>query len=120
MKREDPPPTCSSPTSALYDRDDRHGGLHDHRCMSSARAGRSLLAIKRTCRRGSRRHQCGALADVRHDALRRDGGAAGGIYAVILLVVTPQTVFGALTSAQALIVTLFGGVGSSGGRSSAT
>ena len=37
--------------------------------------------------------------------------AAGGIYAVILLVVTPQTVFGALTSAQALIVTLFGGVG---------
>ena len=37
--------------------------------------------------------------------------AAGGIYAIILLVVTPQTVFGALTSAQALIVTLFGGVG---------
>jgi len=37
--------------------------------------------------------------------------AAGGFYAVILLVVTPQTVFGALTSAQALIVTLFGGVG---------
>jgi len=37
--------------------------------------------------------------------------AAGGIYAVILLVVTPLTVFGALTSAQALIVTLFGGVG---------
>jgi len=37
--------------------------------------------------------------------------AAGGIYAVILLVVTPASVFGALTSAQALIVTLFGGVG---------
>jgi branched-chain amino acid transport system permease protein len=37
--------------------------------------------------------------------------AAGGIYAVILLVVTPLSVFGALTSAQALIVTLFGGVG---------
>jgi branched-chain amino acid transport system permease protein len=36
---------------------------------------------------------------------------AGGIYAIILLVVTPQSVFGALTSAQALIVTLFGGVG---------
>jgi branched-chain amino acid transport system permease protein len=30
---------------------------------------------------------------------------------VILLVVTPQSVFGMLTSAQALIVTLFGGVG---------
>jgi branched-chain amino acid transport system permease protein len=37
-------------------------------------------------------------------------GAAGGFYAVVLLVVTPLTVFGMLTSAQALIVTLFGGV----------
>ena len=36
--------------------------------------------------------------------------AAGGFYAVVLLVVTPVTVFGLLTSAQALIVTLFGGV----------
>jgi branched-chain amino acid transport system permease protein len=36
--------------------------------------------------------------------------AAGGFYAVVLLVVTPLTVFGMLTSAQALIVTLFGGV----------
>jgi len=35
----------------------------------------------------------------------------GGLYAVVLLVVTPQTVFGMLTSAQALVVTLFGGVG---------
>jgi ABC-type branched-subunit amino acid transport system ATPase component/ABC-type branched-subunit amino acid transport system permease subunit len=38
-------------------------------------------------------------------------GAAGGLYAVILLVVTPASVFGMLTSAQALIVALFGGVG---------
>jgi len=37
--------------------------------------------------------------------------AAGGVYAIVLLVITPQTVFGALISAQALIVTLFGGVG---------
>jgi len=37
--------------------------------------------------------------------------AAGGFYAVVLLVVTPESVFGMLTSAQALIVTLFGGVG---------
>jgi len=36
--------------------------------------------------------------------------AAGGFYAVLLLVVTPPAVFGMLTSAQALIVTLFGGV----------
>jgi branched-chain amino acid transport system permease protein len=37
--------------------------------------------------------------------------AAGGLYAVVLLVVTPQTMFGVATSAQALIVALFGGVG---------
>jgi ABC-type branched-subunit amino acid transport system ATPase component len=37
--------------------------------------------------------------------------AAGGLYAVVLLVVTPESVFGMLTSAQALIVALFGGVG---------
>ncbi len=37
--------------------------------------------------------------------------AAGGLYAVVLLVITPPTVFGVLASAQALIVTLFGGVG---------
>jgi len=37
--------------------------------------------------------------------------AAGGLYAVVLLVVTPDDVFGLLTSSQALIVTLFGGVG---------
>ncbi len=36
--------------------------------------------------------------------------AVGGLYAVMLLVVTPPSVFGMLTSAQALIVTLFGGV----------
>ena len=38
-------------------------------------------------------------------------GAAGGLYACVLLVVTPETVFGVLTSAQALTITLFGGVG---------
>ena len=38
-------------------------------------------------------------------------GAIGGFYAVILLVVTPPSVFGMLTSAQALIIALFGGVG---------
>jgi len=37
--------------------------------------------------------------------------AAGGLYAVVLLVVTPDSVFGMLTSAQALVVALFGGVG---------
>jgi branched-chain amino acid transport system permease protein len=38
-------------------------------------------------------------------------GVAGGLYAVVLLVVTPETAFGLSTSAQALIVTMFGGVG---------
>ena len=37
--------------------------------------------------------------------------AAGGLYAVVLLVVTPQSMFGMLVSAQALVVSLFGGVG---------
>jgi branched-chain amino acid transport system ATP-binding protein/branched-chain amino acid transport system permease protein len=36
---------------------------------------------------------------------------AGGLYAVVLLVVTPQSMFGMLVSAQALVVSLFGGVG---------
>ena len=37
-------------------------------------------------------------------------GSAGGLYACVLLIVTPHSVFGILTSAQALTVTLFGGV----------
>ena len=39
------------------------------------------------------------------------GSTVGGLYAVVLLVVTPNTVFGVLTSALALVVVLFGGVG---------
>jgi ABC-type branched-subunit amino acid transport system ATPase component/ABC-type branched-subunit amino acid transport system permease subunit len=38
--------------------------------------------------------------------------AAGGLYACVLLVVTPDGVFGMLVSAQAVVVTLFGGVAS--------
>jgi ABC-type branched-subunit amino acid transport system ATPase component/ABC-type branched-subunit amino acid transport system permease subunit len=38
-------------------------------------------------------------------------GAVGGFYAVVLLVVTPPSVFGMLVSAQALTVSMFGGVG---------
>jgi branched-chain amino acid transport system permease protein len=36
--------------------------------------------------------------------------AAGGLYACVLLIVTPDSVFGVIVSAQALTVTLFGGV----------
>ncbi|HTU53604.1 MAG TPA: branched-chain amino acid ABC transporter ATP-binding protein/permease [Acetobacteraceae bacterium] len=38
------------------------------------------------------------------------GAASGGLYACVLLVVTPDSVFGVIVSAQALVVTLFGGV----------
>jgi ABC-type branched-subunit amino acid transport system ATPase component/ABC-type branched-subunit amino acid transport system permease subunit len=38
-------------------------------------------------------------------------GSVGGFYAVVLLVVTPPSVFGMLVSAQALTVSMFGGVG---------
>ncbi len=38
-------------------------------------------------------------------------GATGAFYAVVLLVVTPISVFGMLVSAQALTVAMFGGVG---------
>jgi ABC-type branched-subunit amino acid transport system ATPase component/ABC-type branched-subunit amino acid transport system permease subunit len=38
-------------------------------------------------------------------------GAIGAFYAVVLLVVTPSSVFGMLVSAQALTVAMFGGVG---------
>ena len=38
--------------------------------------------------------------------------AAGGFYARVLLVVTPDSVFGMIVSAQAVVVTLFGGVAS--------
>jgi ABC-type branched-subunit amino acid transport system ATPase component/ABC-type branched-subunit amino acid transport system permease subunit len=39
------------------------------------------------------------------------GGLAGGFHAVVLQVVTPHGVLGTVVSAQALILTLFGGIG---------
>ncbi|MBI1207160.1 MAG: ATP-binding cassette domain-containing protein [Azospirillum sp.] len=38
-------------------------------------------------------------------------GAVGSFYAVVILVITPSSVFGMLVSAQALTVAMFGGVG---------
>ena len=80
--------------------------------VERSRFGRSLLAIKQN-------QPAAEAAGI--DATRWKmhammlsaamAAAAGGLYAVVLLVVTPQTVFGALVSAQALVVTLFGGVG---------
>jgi branched-chain amino acid transport system permease protein len=42
-------------------------------------------------------------------------GAAGGLYALAILVVTPASVFGMLVSAQALIIPMFGGRGTAWG-----
>ena len=38
-------------------------------------------------------------------------GAAGALYGVVILVITPASVFGVVVSAQAMILTLFGGAG---------
>ena len=63
-------------------------------------------------RRRSRRHRHAGLEAARDHALSGAiAGAIGGFYAVVLLVVTPHSVFGMLVSAQALTVTMFGGVG---------
>jgi branched-chain amino acid transport system permease protein len=40
---------------------------------------------------------------------------AGGVYGVVQLIVTPESVFGLLVSSRALIVTLFGGIGAVAG-----
>lgn len=42
-------------------------------------------------------------------------GAAGGVYAVVLLIVSPPAVFGSIVSAQAAIFAMFGGVGAIAG-----
>jgi branched-chain amino acid transport system permease protein len=80
--------------------------------IERSRFGRSLLAIKQNEPAAE-----AAGIDARRQkmyAIMVSGAfaaAAGGLYANILLVVTPQTMFGMLVSAQALIVSLFGGVG---------
>jgi ABC-type branched-subunit amino acid transport system ATPase component/ABC-type branched-subunit amino acid transport system permease subunit len=80
--------------------------------VERSRFGRSLLAIKQN----QPAAEAAGINATRWKmlAMMLSAGmaaAAGGLYAIILLVVTPQTVFGALVSAQALIVALFGGVG---------
>src|SRR6185295_14767655 len=61
--------------------------------------------------RGGGRGHSHAGVEVEGDQLSGAlAGAAGGFYAVVLLVVTPPAVFGMLVSTQALIVAMFGGV----------
>jgi branched-chain amino acid transport system permease protein len=81
--------------------------------VENSRFGMSLLAIKQNEpaaeAAGINTWRLKMLALMLSGAL---AAVAGGLYAVILLVVTPETVFGMLVSAQALILALFGGVGS--------
>jgi branched-chain amino acid transport system ATP-binding protein/branched-chain amino acid transport system permease protein len=82
------------------------------RTIEESRFGRSLIAIKQNEpaaeAAGIDTLRCKLLAITLSGAI---AGAIGGFYAVILLIVTPPTVFGMITSAQALVVTLFGGIG---------
>jgi ABC-type branched-subunit amino acid transport system ATPase component/ABC-type branched-subunit amino acid transport system permease subunit len=80
--------------------------------VERSRFGLSLLAIKQN----EAAAEAAGIQTWRWKmlAIMQSGGfaaAAGGLYAVILLVVTPPTVFDVLVSAQALIFCLFGGVG---------
>jgi ABC-type branched-subunit amino acid transport system ATPase component/ABC-type branched-subunit amino acid transport system permease subunit len=81
--------------------------------VESSRFGMSLLAIKQNEpaaeAAGINTWRWKMLALMLSGAL---AAMAGGLYGVVLLVVTPETVFGMLVSAQALILALFGGVGS--------
>jgi branched-chain amino acid transport system permease protein len=79
--------------------------------VARSRFGLSLLAIKQ-----NEPAAMGAGIDPRRWKLRALilsaalTGLAGGLYAVVLVIVTPAAVFGMHVSAQALIVSLFGGV----------
>jgi ABC-type branched-subunit amino acid transport system ATPase component/ABC-type branched-subunit amino acid transport system permease subunit len=82
------------------------------RSMERSRFGMALLAIKQN-------EQAAEAAGIdtlawKLRAISLSGAiasAVGAFYAVVLLVVTPVSVFGMLVSAQALTVAMFGGVG---------
>ena len=82
------------------------------RTLERSRYGMSLLAIKQDETAAEAAGIDTLLWKLRAIAL--SGGlaaAAGGLYAVVQLIVTPLSVFGLLVSAQALVVAMFGGVG---------
>jgi ABC-type branched-subunit amino acid transport system ATPase component/ABC-type branched-subunit amino acid transport system permease subunit len=82
------------------------------RAVERGRFGMALLAIKQN-QAAAEAAGINALA-WKLRAITLSGaiaGALGAFYAVVLLVVTPQSVFGMLVSAQALTVAMFGGVG---------
>ncbi|MBO0765151.1 MAG: branched-chain amino acid ABC transporter ATP-binding protein/permease [Hyphomicrobiaceae bacterium] len=82
------------------------------RMVEQSRFGMALLAIKQN----EAAAQAAGIDTIKWKlrAITLSGAmasAVGAFYAVVLLVVTPVSVFGMLVSAQALTVTLFGGVG---------
>ncbi len=80
--------------------------------IERSRFGMALLAIKQN-EAAAEAAGINTLA-WKLKAITLSGAIAGGIgafYAIVLLVVTPQSVFGMLVSAQALTVAMFGGVG---------
>ena len=115
MKREAPAPTCSSRTTAST----RCWRWCCWRCIvlitrmvEQSRFGMALLAIKQN----EAAAEAAGINTLKWKlyAITLSGAiasAVGAFYAVVLLVVTPVSVFGMLVSAQALTVTLFGGVG---------
>jgi ABC-type branched-subunit amino acid transport system ATPase component/ABC-type branched-subunit amino acid transport system permease subunit len=82
------------------------------RVIERSRFGMSLIAIKQN-EAAAEAAGVNTLAwKLRAIALSGAiAGAVGAFYAVVLLVVTPVSVFGMLVSAQALTVSMFGGVG---------
>ena len=82
------------------------------RAIERSRFGMALLAIKQNEAAAEAAGINTLVWKLRAIALSGAiAGAIGGFYAVVLLVVTPQSVFGMLVSAQALTVAMFGGVG---------
>lgn len=80
--------------------------------LGKSRFGLSLLAIKQNelaaQASGIDPFRWKLLALVISGAI---AGLAGALYAVLMVIVTPHSAFGMLVSAQALIFTMFGGVG---------
>jgi len=80
--------------------------------VERSRFGRALLAIKQNEAAAEAAGIDTTAWKLRAMALSAAmGGMAGGFYVTVLLVVTPHAVFGALVSAQALTVAMFGGAG---------
>ena len=82
------------------------------RVIERSRFGMALLAIKQNEAAAEAAGINTLLWKLRAIAISGAiAGAVGAFYAVVLLVVTPPSVFGMLVSAQALTVTMFGGIG---------